>query len=156
MKFLTVTLPHSTVSSNFKLQQQRNPPKKEVSLFNLETTTRSYTVTHTKFSRVHHFYSKINKRFSSSECSYGTSTIILLALPITPSKSKPLDSQYSLEKVCYPLSSLSPPPKPHDNVSICGIFDLEDKVKFQERSSDNFGQEEVQLDTAPAIMTMLK
>jgi len=41
-------------------------------------------------------------------------------------------------------------------VPIEDFFDLEDKVNFEERSRDSFGQKEVLLDTGPTITTMLK
>jgi len=67
---------------------------------------------------------------------------------------KPPDPQSSLEKVCSPIPPFSPPPKLHDCLSIYGIFDLEDKVNFEEWNSDSINQEKVNLGNG--YQTMLK
>jgi hypothetical protein len=42
------------------------------------------------------------------------------------------------------------------SIPIEDFSDVKDKVNFEERSSDSFGQEEVLLDTRPVIVMMLK
>jgi len=75
------------------------------------------------------------KRLNLLKTQPPSSSISTLSLVLSP-PLKPLDPQSSMEKVCSPIPPFLPPPKPPHCLSIYGIFDLEDKVNFEERSSD--------------------